>query len=683
MNFSDNAWIVPLLPLSGFLVNFLFFRKNRHVAPLVALGFVGAALLLSLSLAAKVLGDPAAHASTIPWLSVSNQVFGHFTITVGTLLDPLCAMMLVVVTGISFLVHLYSLGYMHEEEGIARFFMYLGLFTFSMLGLVVSPNFYQMYIFWELVGLCSYLLIGFYYTKPSANQACKKAFVVNRVGDFGMFLGVLFLSYYLGTADFQELPKVMGQWPLFGPAWLPLGAVAVLVFMGAVGKSAQFPLHVWLPDAMEGPTPVSALIHAATMVAAGVYMVARVYVVFDAALFSTVNAAQVVAWVGGFTSVFAASIAITQFDIKRVLAFSTLSQLGYMVMALGVGGLGVTAGAFHLFTHAMFKALLFLGSGSVIHAVHSNDIRDMGGLRKKMPITGLTFLVGCIAIAGVPPLAGFFSKDEILLALKEAHQVKLYWLASGVAFLTAFYMFRLYFLTFEGSEPAHGHPHESPATMTAPLIILALLSICVGWTSLNKDGHAFGDYIHYSRPADLESNWKKATELAAAHPEARGDYRLATAAWGAAPAAPAEAKPAEAAEAHESHAFEWVAEIWIPATLTGLAGILLAFAVYRLKLVDPAKVAKGLGPIYTLVYNKYYIDELYRWLLDNIYYSISHFIAFFDRHVVDGVMNGFAWLAQATGGVVRKAQTGRAQAYALGMLAGVVLIFGALKYLVH
>jgi NADH-quinone oxidoreductase subunit L len=365
---------------------------------------------------------------------------------------------------------------MHEEEGIARFFMYLGLFTFSMLGLVVSPSLYQMYIFWELVGLCSYLLIGFYYTKPSANQACKKAFVVNRVGDFGMFLGILFLSYYLGTADFLELPGKVAQWPLFGPAWLPLGVVAILLFMGAVGKSAQFPLHVWLPDAMEGPTPVSALIHAATMVAAGVFMVARTYVVFDAALFSTVNAAQVVAWVGGFTSVFAATIAITQFDIKRVLAFSTLSQLGYMVMALGVGGLGVTAGTFHLFTHAMFKALLFLGSGSVIHAVHSNDIRDMGGLRKKMPITGLTFLVGCIAIAGVPPLAGFFSKDEILLALKEAHQVELYWLASSVAFLTAFYMFRLYFLTFEGSEPAHGHPHESPATMTIPLIVLALLS---------------------------------------------------------------------------------------------------------------------------------------------------------------------------------------------------------------
>ena len=677
--FSTLTWIVPLLPLSGFLVNFLFFRNNRQLAPIVALGFVGAALLLSLSLAAQVLGDPSPKVDTLKWLEVSSNVFGHFTITMGTLLDPLCAMMLVVVTLVSALVHLYSLGYMHDEPGIARFFMYLGLFTFSMLGLVVSPSFYQMYVFWELVGLCSYLLIGFYYTKPEANQACKKAFVVNRVGDFGMFLGIMFLSYYLGTSNFLDLPSKVGQWPLFAPAWLPLGTVAILLFMGAVGKSAQFPLHVWLPDAMEGPTPVSALIHAATMVAAGVYMVARSYVVFDAALMSSVNAPQVVAWVGGFTSIFAATIACTQYDIKRVLAFSTLSQLGYMVMALGVGGLGVTAGAFHLFTHAFFKALMFLGAGSVIHSVHSNDIRNMGGLRRKMPITGLTFLVGCVAIAGIPPFAGFFSKDEILLALKQAHQMKLFYLASGVAFLTAFYMFRLYFVTFEGSEPAHGHPHESPATMTAPLVILAILSVCAGWASLPKDGHSFGDYIHFTRPAGLEQAWHKAEALAVAQPEAQGDYRKATAAWAA---APLEAPAAAKAEAAESRAFEWEAEIWIPATLIGLAGVLLAFGVYRLKLIDPAKVVAFLGPVHTVIYNKYYVDEFYRWMLDHVYYVLSAGIAWFDRHVVDGLMNGLAWAAQTAGGAVRQLQSGRVQAYALGMLGGVLILLGALKFLV-
>ena len=655
MTFSTLTWLVPVLPLAGFLVNFLFFRKNRAVAPLVAVGFVGAALAVSLSLAAQVFADPSAKIDQIEWLTITNAVFGHFTIHVGTQLDALCAMMLVVVTGISTLVHIYSLGYMHDEPGIARFFMYLGLFTFSMLGLVVSPNLYQMYIFWELVGLCSYLLIGFYYTKPEANQACKKAFVVNRVGDFGMFLGILFLTYYLGTADFRELSLKIAQWPLFGPSWLPLGTVALLLFCGAVGKSAQFPLHVWLPDAMEGPTPVSALIHAATMVVAGVYMVARTYVVFDAALFSQVNAAQWVAYTGAFTSIFAATIACTQFDIKRVLAYSTLSQLGYMILALGVGGLGVTAGAFHLFTHAFFKALLFLGSGSVIHAVHSNDMRKMGGLLKKMPLTGWTFLVGCIAIAGIPPFAGFFSKDEILLALKEAHQMKLYYLASGVAFLTAFYMFRLFLMTFTGSEPAHGHPHESPATMTVPLIILAVLSIVGGWVSLDTHGHAFGDYIHYQRPAEMAPTWEKASALATQHPEAVGDYVAASKVWEAASATEAKAPEAKEAE-HESHAFVWDPSVWIPATLTGLAGILLALLMYFFKVISPETVVNLplMKQWHWLAYRKYLIDELYRWLMDHVYYVLSRGIAWFDRHVIDGLMNGLAWASQAMGGTIRR-----------------------------
>ncbi len=543
---------------------------------------------MSLVLASKVLDHVEPVVDQLKWLDVAGGTLGNFTIYVGTLLDPLCAMMLVVVTGISTLVHIYSLGYMHEEEGIARFFKYHSLFTFSMLGLVVSPNLYQRYIFWELVGLCSYLLIGYYYDKPSANNAAKKAFIVNRVGDFGMFLGIMFLTYYLGTSDFQLIPHAIGAWPVLGPAWLPLGVVALLLFCGAVGKSAQFPLHVWLPDAMEGPTPVSALIHAATMVVAGIYMLARAYVVFDASLLSSVNAAQVVAYVGGFTSLFAATIACTQFDIKRVLAYSTLSQLGYMVMALGAGGVGVTAGGFHLFTHAFFKALLFLGSGSVIHAVHSNDMRKMGGLWKKMPLTGWTFLIGCIAIAGIPPLAGFFSKDEILLALKEAHMDGLYIVAASVAFLTAFYMFRAFFMTFTGSQPAEAHPHESPATMTLPLVILALLSICAGWVSLPQ-GRNFGSYIHYQRPAGLEEQWKQAEALAVANPSLRGTVAAHDLVDKAAPIS-------VAPEAEEDHAFKFEPSIWIPATLIGLAGILLAFIMYFLKAFSPDIVVKALGP---------------------------------------------------------------------------------------
>ena len=664
---NSLTYLVPLLPLATFLINFLFFRKNRHLAPYIAVGGVLAAFILSLSLAARLLDNTAPIIDETKWLEVSGGVLGNFTIKIGTLLDPLCAMMLLVVTGISTLVHIYSLGYMHEEPGIVRFFMYLNLFTASMLGLVISPNLYQMYIFWELVGLCSYLLIGFYYDKKSANDACKKAFVVNRVGDFGMFLGILFLTYYLGTADFAQIPLKIATWPLVAPTWLPLGVVALLLFCGAVGKSAQFPLHIWLPDAMEGPTPVSALIHAATMVAAGVYLVARSYVIFDAALFSTVNAYQVVAWVGGFTSIFAATIACTQFDIKRVLAYSTLSQLGYMVMALGAGGSGMMAGSFHLFTHAFFKALLFLGSGSVIHAMHTNDIRKMGGLWKKLPITGTTFFIACVAIAGIPPLAGFFSKDEILLALHEAHLDKLYMLASGVAFMTAFYMFRLFFMTFTGSQPAEGHPHESPISMTLPLMILAVLSIVAGWSSLAETKN-FGHYIHYERPAGLEQQWQASTALATAHPEAVGTSKafdlLATQ---PAPVAPKEAAP------EESHKFVFHSEIWIPATLMGLAGILLASIMYLFKVFSPDIVVKLLGPVYTLIYNKYYVDEGYAWIVYKVYFVLSAGIAWFDRHVVDGFMNGLAWAAQAKGGVLKRVQSGQVQAYALVFALGLTV----------
>jgi NADH-quinone oxidoreductase subunit L len=685
MDLSQSAWLIPLLPLGGFLANFLFLRGSRRGAPLLATAAVGLALVLSLGVAWSVVADPAPRECTLPWLSVTNQIFGHFTISVGTLVDPLSAMMLVVVTTVSFLVHIYSLGYMHDEKGLVRFFMYLGLFTFSMLGLVLSPGLFQMYVFWELVGLCSYLLIGFYIEKPEANQACKKAFVVNRVGDLGMFLGILFLTYYLGASDFRSLPGLLGRWPLYAPAWLPLGAVALLLFCGAVGKSAQFPLHVWLPDAMEGPTPVSALIHAATMVAAGVFMVARTYAVFDAALLSSVDAAQVVAWVGAFTSVFAATIACTQFDIKRVLAYSTLSQLGYMVLALGVGGLGVTAGAFHLFTHAFFKALLFLGAGSAIHAVHSNDLRSMGGLRRFMPVTAITFLVACLAISGIFPLAGFFSKDMIFDALRESHQTALAALAMGVAFLTAFYMFRLYFLAFEGEAPKHGHPHESPKTMTGPLVALAVLSCVAGFAGLDWNGHGFGNLIRFDRAPSLTADWSRAQALAQAHPGVQGDFRRGEAVWNAAVPAPAQGVSAahtaprtDSAQERESRSFKLDWAVALPATAVALAGILLAFLFYRARWIDPAKVVGALGPIHRIVYNKYYVDEAYRFLLDHGYYVISAAILWFDRHVVDGVMNGFAWLMQALGGHLRRLQNGSAQVYALGTAAGVLAVFATL-----
>ncbi len=686
MPLSPAVFLIPLLPFAGFAANFLFLRRSRRGAPLVALAAVGLSLVLSLWIAAGVLASPAARTLQTPWLAVSGPLPGGFAISVGALVDPLSALLLVVVTLVSFLVHLYSLGYMREDPGLPRFFLYLGLFTFSMLGLVLSPNFFQMYIFWELVGLCSYLLIGFYVDKPEANQAAKKAFVVNRVGDFGFFLGIVALTAYLGTADFAHVPAMVGRWPLYGPAWLPLGAVALLLFGGAVGKSAQFPLHVWLPDAMEGPTPVSALIHAATMVAAGVFLVARAYSVFDAALMGSVDAPLVVAWIGGFTSIFAATIACTQHDIKRVLAYSTLSQLGYMVLALGAGGLGVTAGVFHLFTHAFFKALLFLGAGSVIHAVHSNDLRAMGGLRRRMPVTGITFLVACLAISAIPPFAGFFSKDMILDALRQAHLTALYTVAAGVSFLTAFYIFRLYFLAFEG-EPApadghggHGaaHAHESPGTMTAPLLVLGLLSCVAGFAGLSWGGKSFGSYIRFDRPASLAADWTRATALASAHPDARGHLALADALW----AGPESAEPAAAPPAPEpSRAFTLDLSVSIPATLLGLAGLFLAYAVYRRRWLPAERLAAAFGPVHTLVQRKYYVYEAYRWALDHLYYVLSAGIAWFDRHVVDGFMNALAWASQAGGAGARRLQTGRVQAYALAMLAGLLLLLASLKVL--
>ena len=474
----NSLWLIPIWPLLGFLMNGFFGRRiGKSAVGTVACGSVGLSLVASLAAAAQLLALPqeARRVTQVvaPWIGA-----GNFQADWGLLLDPLSAVMILVVSGVGFLIHVYSIGYMHEDPDYPRFFTYLNLFTFSMLMLVLANNYLLLYVFWEAVGLCSYLLIGFWFEKRSAADAGKKAFIVNRVGDFGFALGLMLLWTTLGTLQYDQVFAS-------APAQLPVGglvvtAITLLLFLGATGKSAQIPLFVWLPDAMEGPTPVSALIHAATMVTAGVYMVARSAPLFELAPVSL----TVVAWIGGLTAVFAATIALVQNDIKRIVAYSTISQLGYMFLGCGVGA--YAAAIFHLMTHAFFKALLFLGAGSVIHGLSGEqDIRKMGGLRKQMPITAWTFLIGALANAGIAPLAGFWSKDEILYGAIAGGQVAVWALGAGGVFLTAFYMLRCYYVAFEGSSRVETHAarhlHESPPVMTVPLAILALFSAGVGF----------------------------------------------------------------------------------------------------------------------------------------------------------------------------------------------------------
>jgi len=484
--------LIPLIPLAVFLLLGIF---NKKIKPAVS-GYIGVAGLSTSALLSfytayqyffihgKVNGVYQAIVQKTVWMNFTETLH----IDMGVYIDPISVMMLVIVSIVSLMVHIYSRGYMKGDEGYTRFFSFLSLFSFSMFGLVLATNLFQIYIFWELVGVSSYLLIGYYYTKPSAVSAGKKAFIVTRFADLGFLVGILIIGYYTGTYDFETLNNPEGSAILnwASTSFIGLSVITwalILIFIGGAGKSAMFPLHIWLPDAMEGPTPVSALIHAATMVVAGVYLVARLFPMYY--FVEDGFALNIVAYVGGFSSLFAAVIAITQTDIKRVLAFSTMSQLGYMMMALGVSGydghegIGYMASMFHLFTHAMFKALLFLGAGSVIHAVHSNYLKDMGGLRKYMPITNITFLIAALAIAGVFPLSGFWSKDEILVAAFE-HDKLLYVVGVFVAGLTAFYMFRIYFGIFWGKDTQYKHaPHESPLSMTFPLMVLALITC--GW----------------------------------------------------------------------------------------------------------------------------------------------------------------------------------------------------------
>jgi len=565
------------------------------------------------------------------WLKFTDSLY----IDLGVFLDPISVMMLVVITTVSLMVHIYSLGYMKGETGFARYYAFLSLFSFSMLGLVVATNIFQMYIFWELVGVSSYSLIGFYYTKPSAVAASKKAFIVTRFADLGFLVGILILSFYTGTFDFAALTADKASLvttSMAGGTFLGLSVATwalALIFMGGAGKSAMFPLHIWLPDAMEGPTPVSALIHAATMVVAGVFLVARLFPVY---FFAAPDVLEMIAYIGAFTALFAAIIAVTQTDIKRVLAFSTISQIAYMMTALGVSkygdhdGLGYMASMFHLFTHAFFKALLFLGAGSVIHAVHSNEMDKMGNLRKFMPITHITFLIACLAIAGIPPFSGFFSKDEILAAAFHGHPI-IFWTLWIVAGLTAFYMFRLYYRIFWNGDKKydeHHKPHESPLVMSIPLIFLAVLSFGTGFIP-------FADFVSSdAKPFDIHI-----------------DLTVATL-----------------------------------SVVVAVIGIGIATLLYAKSSDKPAQMAKSMGVFYQATLRKFYLDEIWIWFTTTVIFKyICAPIKWFDRHIIDGSMDGIAWTTQKISTSIKGLQSGQVQFYAWVFVFGSIVIAALVLFL--
>ena len=613
--------LILLLPLLSFLFLGLAGMKLK---PVVA-GAIGTAVLAVVALLSYCTafeyfsaGRDASGVfpTLVPWNTVWLPISRTLHIDLGILLDPISVMMLVVISTVSLMVHVYSLGYMKGERGVQRYYAFLSLFTMSMMGLVVATNIFQMYLFWELVGVSSYLLIGSYYTKKEAVAASKKAFIVTRFADLGFLVGILFYGYYAGTFSFTPDVQLLAA----AGAMIPLALG--LMFIGGAGKSAMFPLHIWLPDAMEGPTPVSALIHAATMVVAGVYLVARMFPLFVG------YAPEVLHWtayIGAFTALYAAVVACVQSDIKRVLAFSTISQIGFMIVALGVctsadphtGGLGYMASMFHLFTHAMFKALLFLGAGCIIHAVHSNEMSAMGGLRRYMPVTHATFLVACLAIAGIWPLSGFFSKDEILTACFAFSPV-MGWVMTGIAGLTAFYMFRLYYNIFWGRENRELHaahrPHEAPLTMTLPLVFLAAVTCVAGFIPFGKlvssDGMPYT--IHIDRSVAGVSLCVAAVAIA-----------LAT---------------------------------WM--------------YLRERQTVANALAARFRG-LHKAAYHRFYIDEVYQFVTHRVIFAcISAPVAWFDRHVVDGLMN---MLARATNGaayVIRDMQSGSVQRYCIWFLGG-------------
>ncbi len=610
----ENAWLIPLFPLLSFLILLLFGKRLKEASGYVGMLFTFLSLVLSMFVLAARLSGPN-YLAKADWLTI-----GDIHITAGFEVNQLNALMLFIVSLVSFLVHTYSRGYMHGDERFPVFYSYLGLFTFAMLGLVISPNILQTYVFWELVGLGSFLLIGFYYYKEEAKAAAKKAFIMTRIGDVGLFIGMILLFWQTKSFEYSDIFKAVENGAI---SQTMITLTAILIFVGAVGKSGQFPLHTWLPDAMEGPTPVSALIHAATMVAAGVYLVATLFPLFHA----SETAMMTVAIIGAFTAIFAASIGLVQTDIKRVLAYSTVSQLGYMMLALGSAG--YVAGVFHLMTHAFFKALLFLAAGSVIHAVNGKqDIEQMGGLWKKLKLTGPLFLIGTLAISGVPLLSGFFSKDEILAAAWNGGHPVLFLLALIAAFFTAFYMFRLFFMVFtgEGRSEDVKHAHESPSVMTFPMIVLGVLAIVAGYVNTPWFGSFLGDWLTKGNPL-LEGQ-------------------------------------------HEGE------PVWImaAATIVSLLGIYLAYLIYGKRSISREWLSGKGSTLHAILYNKYYVDEFYQLTIISITKGFSHLMQFIDTFIVEGLVNLVTGIVQGLGRLGSKLQSGQVQTYGAVAFIGLAVL---------
>jgi NADH-quinone oxidoreductase subunit L len=620
------VWAIFLVPVSSFVMISLVLRRWPRYCGYLTIAAVAISFLLSLWVLDSAI-DAHGHRigfGTHEWLTIDS-----LTINLGLTVDGLTAVMLMVVTSVSLMVQIYSQAYMHGDPGYSRYYAFMSLFTAAMLGLVLSENLVMLFVFWEMVGLCSYLLIGFWFQRPTARAAATKAFVVTRLGDLGFLSGILLVWTQTNTLD---IPRIQDMAVTGAISDIVLTWLAVGVFTGAMGKSAQFPLHVWLPDAMEGPTPVSALIHAATMVAAGVYLVARLFPIFDA----STQAMNTVAIIGGITAFVAATMAIVMTDIKRVVAYSTISQLGYMVMALGVGGFA--AAIFHLFNHAFFKALLFLGAGSVNHATNTFDMRLMGGLRRHMPWTFATFTIAALSLGGIFPLSGFWSKDEIIAdAWDEKRLVA--WVAIAVVFMTALYIGRVVFLTFggeyRGGAPAEGErepskfaPHESPWVMLGPMVFLALAAIFSGLFNL-RDG--VSDLLNGSLPAEV-------------------------------------------AKAHEGAGFKF--GLAAGGMALAVAGFVVAWAIYGARVVSADTIRKAFGPIHQLVANKYYLDWLYEDIIVKrvVIGGVSRGLDLFDRYVVDGAVNATAWTTRFTAQRLRLAQAGQLQVYGAAMVIGVVLI---------
>ena len=632
----DYTILILLLPFFSFLLLGVFGKWFSHKAA----GLVGTVVLGVVAVMAYYTAfeyffqTPRTAEGVLPTLMPYNFTWLPFFVkglsfNMGIMLDPISVMMLIVITTVSLMVHIYSFGYMHGERGFQRYYAFLSLFTMSMLGLVVATNIFQMYMFWELVGVSSYLLIGFYYTSPAAIAASKKAFIVTRFADLFFLIGILIYGYYCHSFGFEFNQDGFAQGAMMLPTAL------FLMFIGGAGKSAMFPLHIWLPDAMEGPTPVSALIHAATMVVAGVFQIARLFPLWIEYAPGTLH---IVAWVGAFTAFYAAAVACCQSDIKRVLAFSTISQIAFMMVALGVctefttghehvGSLGYMASMFHLFTHAMFKALLFLGAGCIIHAVHSNEMSAMGGLRKYMPITHITFLIACLAISGIPPFSGFFSKDEILTAAF-AYMPAMGWIMTAIAAMTAFYMFRLYYGIFWGTENKALHaehtPHEAPLTMTFPLMFLALVTCVAGFIPFGHFVSADGQLY------DIHLDWNVAGT----------------------------------------------------SIIIAVASIFLATYMYIGERQPQADaLAEKFGKLHRWAYKRFYMDEVYQYITHRIIFAhISKPIAWFDRHVIDGFFNFLAWGTNALSFRIRGLQSGSGQGYAYVFLLGTLILLAIMAF---